>query len=819
MSVADAEVLRGSAAARVSALDLLESALAHAARGHRVHPVHGIRNGRCTCGSTQCAASAKHPRLKNWPKEATTDEATIRTWWRRWPDSNIGMLTGIGSGVIVLDIDPRNGGNETLDRLEEVHGALPKTVEVQTGGGGRHKLFLSPGHEIKSRQLGPGLDLHADGGHSIVVPPARHASGQVYKWSEGLDPGSISPAPLPDALAEPPGRNRHPQDESCSDESTQACGLEPGSTSAWAEAALRNECAAIRAAAPGTRNVALNRAAYSLGQLIPGGWLHLERVRTELLDAAHGCKLVEDDGLESVHRTIKSGLQTGQQTRRDPPSYPPNDIADRHLREQSRDSGGVLPGRSGATDVANAERFAEQHCATLRYCHPWGSWVVWDGKRWMKDRTGEAMRRAKQTVRSIYLEASRLESPERERLARHAIASESTRRLTDMLKLGQSDARIAIVPEAFDAEATRYLFNVLNGTVDLREQVLQPHQPTDFITMLAPVEFDPKATSPDWDDFLDVVLPDGEVRAFLQRYAGYSLTGDTSEQAFTLLYGKGANGKSTILETLKCIFGDYAQKADFETFLEAKSSKDSRGGARVDLLALAGRRLVIAAEAGDGRRLDTNTIKELTGGDTLTARGLYHREQTSFRPQAKLVLATNHRPEIRESTDAIWRRIYEIPFAVTIPVEDQDKDLPERLREPANLSGVLNWLMQGCRAWMLVRRSPRLRPPAAVCHATRAYRQDQDAIAPFLDACCVNEASARVTHKDLRARYVAWCAASDEEPISERALSRGLEDHGYRKERGKDKTRTRGFVGLSLRELTDASIADASDSDASDACA
>ena len=226
---------------------------------------------------------------------------------------------------------------------------------------------------------------------------------------------------------------------------------------------------------------------------------------------------------------------------------------------------------------------------------------------------------------------------------------------------------------------------------------------------------------------------------------------------------------------------------------------------------MAGRRVVIAIEAGQGRYLDANTIKELTGGDTLTARGAYHTMQTSFRPQAKLLLAANHRPEIRDVTEAIWRRVLEVPFAVTIPEAERDPTLPDRLRDAREQAGILNWALTGCHAWLLTSTPPRLRPPENVRRATRAYRDDQDAIAPFVEARCVRDPCGRETNKRLRAAYEAWCSESDEMPLGERTFGQALEDHGFRRERGKDRTRTRGWVGIRLLDMFDAPASDRSD--------
>jgi len=788
---------------RATKSDLQDAAAAYAAQGWAVFPL--APRGKVPCIPRADGGRGVH--------DAATDPHAVRAWWKRYPDANVGLATGAVSGLVVLDVDGEVG-RRTLEQLRERHG-LAVTPTARTGGGGLHLYFAHPGHRVGNsvRRL-PGLDLRGDGGY-VVAPPSIHATGNPYVWE--LDPSSAQPAPVPawllELTARPPGALAPEKNgDSCAWEIRR--GRE---ASAWAGAALRDECGAVACTPVGRsglagagRNDRLNTAAFNLGQLVPD---HLARESVEegLFAASEACGLVADDGEAAVRATIRSGIEAGARIGRGP-----RRAAGLGARQEPGPQGEPLEVATdnppNATDMGNAERLATRHARELRYCHPWRSWVIWDGRRWARDRTGEAVRRAKETVRSLYGEAAALgEEAARRDLAKHALRSEEQRRIAGMMELARSDERISLLPEILDADGTHYLLNVLNGTLDLRTGVLSLHQPGHYITKLAPVRYDPAVTCSAWEGFLARVVPDPEVRAFLQRFAGYALTGDTSEQAFCLLYGTGANGKSTFLETLKALLGDYAHKADFETFLEARAARDRKGVPRVDLLELAGRRVVIAIETTEGRQLDATTVKELTGGDTLTARGLYHAELTSFRPQAKLFLAANHRPEIRDATEAIWRRVFEVPFTVTIPEAERDPGLPERLRQPGEQAGILNWLLEGCLAWQAASSPPRLRPPQEVRRATHAYREDQDVIGPFLAARCVREPSARATGKILRTAYVAWCQESEEQELGEKVFSRALEEHGFRRERGRDRNRTRGWVGIRLLDLTDPSGADSSD--------
>jgi hypothetical protein len=310
----------GPAVPSTESNDFMSAALECAARDWRVHPLHGIHKRACTCGRVDCAAPGKHPRLSDWPNKATADPVAIREWWIRWPEANIGVLTGSASGIVVLDVDPRNGGDNSLAGLVAAHGALPATPQSRTGGGGAHFYFAHPGGEVKTWHPRPGLDLQGDGGRYIVVPPSRHLSGRVYAWAENADPASALLAPLPAWLTRP-----EPTPQVNATDATRESGGRPSTgdlaaPTPWAEAALREECDSVAKAEKGNRNNTLNRAAFSLGQLVPH-LLDQGRVEAALLAAASTCGLLEDDGERAVNATLKSGLEDGMRKPRGPRSY------------------------------------------------------------------------------------------------------------------------------------------------------------------------------------------------------------------------------------------------------------------------------------------------------------------------------------------------------------------------------------------------------------------------------------------------------------------------------------------------------------------
>lgn len=438
------------------------------------------------------------------------------------------------------------------------------------------------------------------------------------------------------------------------------------------------------------------------------------------------------------------------------------------------------------TDLGNAERLASRHGRDLRFCDPWGKWLVWDGQRWKQDDLREIDRRANETVRAIYHAAGNEPDPDRRAaLGKWAGKSEADARRRAMISGGR--AFVPILPDALDADP--WLLNVDNGTLDLRSGELRAHRRADHITRLAPVDHDPNATAPTWAAFLQRIFAgDRDLIGFLQRAVGYSLTGDTGEQVFFILHGTGANGKSTLLEALAAMMGDYGQKTPTETLLVKHG-----GGISNDVARLRGARLVTAVEAEEGQRLAESLVKQLTGGDTITARFLY-QESFEFAPAFKLWLATNHKPTIRGTDYAIWRRVRLIPFTVTIPEKEQDRTLGDKLK--AELPGILAWAARGCLDW----QREGLGMPEAVKAATAAYQVEQDTLAAWLDECCILAPNATGRAGQLYKSYQTWAEANGEKPMTGHKFGRTLAERGF------DKYKDRAgwaYMGLGLAESED----------------
>jgi putative DNA primase/helicase len=441
------------------------------------------------------------------------------------------------------------------------------------------------------------------------------------------------------------------------------------------------------------------------------------------------------------------------------------------------------------SDLGNARRLVAQHGQDLRHCHLSGKWFWWTGKYWREDSTGEVMARAKMAVASIYREAGEGATPdERKNLAQHALRSESNSRIIGMVSLAKSESGIPVDPAEMDANP--WLLNCQNGTIDLLTGELREHRRADLLTRIAATNYEPDAPCDLWERIVFKILSDNiDVYEFVQRALGYALSGSTREQVLFLLWGNGANGKSTVLNLVKRILGTYARQTPTETLLYKSAPTLNNDIARLD-----GPRFVTAFESDSGRRLAESLVKQLTGGDSVAARFLYG-EYFDFIPQFKLFLSTNSKPVIRGADNGIWRRIKMIPFAVKIPDQEQDQDLPEKLWTEA--PGILAWLVRGCLSW----QDHGLVVPDEVKAATEDYRKEMDVLGDFLTESCILAPGATATAGDLYSAYCTWAEGQgmrEREQLKQRSFGMCLSDRGFTKGRG---TGGRSkWVGVGLKE-------------------
>ncbi|MCC7572644.1 MAG: bifunctional DNA primase/polymerase, partial [Candidatus Methanofastidiosum sp.] len=327
------------------------------------------------------------------------------------------------------------------------------------------------------------------------------------------------------------------------------------------------------------------------------------------------------------------------------------------------------------TDLGNSERLIYHYGDVIRYCHLWKKWIVWDGKRWLKDDSGAIYRLAKDTVRSINAEAAIEQDYSRKgELSKWAFLSESSYRIEALVKLTTNE--LPISPDDLDKDV--WFLNVENGIIDLRTgEFSEDHLKEKFITKLANVKYDPDAKCPMWENFLrEIFEGNEELIDYIQKAIGYSMTSDDREQVLFFLHGLGQNGKTTFLNIIMTMLGEYAKDADPSTFMDKKFD----GGPKNDVARLKGARFVRSSEIAEGKYLDEDFIKRVTGHEGLTARFLYG-EIFDFAPKFKLWMISNNKPTIRGSDFAIWRRLMTIPFNYRIPNDKRDKTLEAKLDE------------------------------------------------------------------------------------------------------------------------------------------
>lgn len=479
-------------------------ALGYAARGWRVLPLRSIKSdGQCSCRRPSCRTPGKHPLIDEWQKRATTDSGQIEEWWSKWPAAGIGIATG--NGLVVIDVDPRNGGSESLKAFD-----VPDTYTVRTGSGGLH-LYFQAGGKVRNSAgtIANGIDLRGDGGF-VVAPPTLHASGNHYEILKDLEL-----APLPPWALNGSGPARTPTP------SRSKTHVELGEPREWPEVITE-----------GSRNDFLTSEAgrlRSLGFDIDQIYAALQRI-----NAARCSPPLPDEELVEIAKSME----------RYEPTYALNDIG-------------------------NAYRFGVQQHDRVRYCAQHRSWYIWDGTRWQRDVTQQIVTLAIDSMRSIYVDAaSERDKETRSEILKHGFKSETARGIKSALEMAEALPKIAIRADVLDRDPWLLNVENGTLNLNKDAERLRSHDPRDLITRKAPARYDPHATSSVWDAFLDAVT-DGNANdiAYLQRAVGLSLTGINIDHVTFFVHGPTATGKSTFTTAIKGMLGDYAVQTAFETFL------------------------------------------------------------------------------------------------------------------------------------------------------------------------------------------------------------------------------------------------------------
>ena len=417
------------------------------------------------------------------------------------------------------------------------------------------------------------------------------------------------------------------------------------------------------------------------------------------------------------------------------------------------------------SEDALADRFTEKYAEKMMYCGPWGKWMVWDGSQWNKDDTHIAVDRARKIVRKAgdIIEAREELGDKRARM-RNAISTHRT--MSNIERIARTDRRHVISPSEFDSDP--WSLNTPDGIVNLKTGQLRPAKREDFVCKMTRVG--PGGKCPIWLRYLDDATDgDEELKSYLKRVAGYCLTGSIAEHAFFFCYGTGGNGKGVYKDMLDWMLNSYARAANIDTFTEQRFNRHAS-----EIAYFQGARLVTSTETPEGSRWAESRIKAMTGGDPITANYM-HQNPFTFAPLFKLLFTGNHKPQLRSVDDAIKRRLYLIPFEHKVADEDLDLHLPEKIRQPEEAGGILEWMIEGCLEW----QESMLKPPKRVIASTADYLESEDRIGRFLSEHTVEGPHLRMQSSLLYAKYKTWAETSNEFALNRPRFLKLLHNKGF----------------------------------------
>jgi putative DNA primase/helicase len=393
-------------------------------------------------------------------------------------------------------------------------------------------------------------------------------------------------------------------------------------------------------------------------------------------------------------------------------------------------------------DFSVADRFKADHGKRVRYCHKLKSWFIWDDVRWVEDEVEEQRVLMRETIELMRQDAASIPDEKKAReILEKVNACRSAKKVNAALQTARADLKVKVT----ELDTHHWLLTCRNVTINLQTGEPEKHDPRSMITKLAPVVYDPKADYPLLRQFLAETFPDQQATiSFAQRWAGYCLTGSTTEHVMLFCYGTGANGKSVLMNTLRRVVGSYGSAASPEILLSNDSGNEKHPA---DIADLRGRRLVITSEPDPGKKISESRLKVLVSSDPIKARFM-KENWFEFDPTHKLMLAANHKPRIRSTDPGTWRRILVLPFENTIPLERRDHMLEEKLW--SERSGILNWMLKGLYEY----RELGLDPPLEVLGAAAEYRREQDILGYFV---ATMDAKVIVQSSLLYDMYKDWC--------------------------------------------------------------
>lgn len=721
---------------------MLAAALDYAARGLPVFPL---------------IAGDKKPLTEHGLKDASTDAAQIRQWWRKWRNANIGIPTGNASRWLAIDIDTKNGA--TYDDLAAL-GKLPPTMTAQTPSGGLHLVFRCPRDvEIRNSasKLLPGVDVRGEGGY-ICAAPSRTPAGQ-YEWVNDLEPAPLAhwllklltekPEPVASPIRKP---SATPADTSDRDAYWLAKAMEKScagtgdGTGYWLAQQLYLDS--------GVKDVDGTMRAYARSATLNPSDPFDERSVSRWLASAASSNLVARGEPAKSSKPKPIRRKPAEPTPPVPPaSLPPTASG---TPPEPPDDAALLKGE--ADDNGNAEAMYRLFGREYLYTPAYG-WLRYTGTHWTDEPEPLV---AKKAIIALKRRRHAAVDADNETIIKATKADKS--RVLGCLTLFKS---YVIEPDvsAFDADPDK--LNVKNGVLDLRTGKLTPHDPSQRFTYCVPVEYDPKADMSTWGAFLlDALGRDEVATAYFQLCAGYSLTGHTREEKMFYCHGPTRAGKGTVAETMLALLPrPLGVGADFATFT-ARRDGDSQN---FDLAELKPARLVVASESNKYQALNPAKIKQLTGGDYVRC-AFKHKDMFSYRPQFKVWLLSNHPVTADADDDALWGRVQVFTFPHS-HLGREDVTLKGRLKSPENLRGVLRWAVEGAMQWYQLER---LQPPETIIAATQEHRERQDFLRLWWEDCCTPEAETWTPSGVLLKSYRDWCDESGVKPMRQNEFADAL---------------------------------------------
>ena len=662
--------------------------------------------------------------------------------------AGVGMVF-TGDGIVGIDLDDClvKIDDDTYERntyAKHLMNLVDAYTEVSPSGTGIHIIGLATiPKSIKTRLNGIGVEIYDRARYFTIT-------GEMV---EGCTTDIVSVQHIVDDVM-----------DSLNDTPRDTLTTLPDATTPpdkWVEAVMRRRVDAakrmVENAVDGDRHFARIKAGTLMGGYMAGAERIGHHLYTDddIIDAIFDARKPSDDARRKERKAIADGIAYGRTQPIDipaPPAVVPPKPMTMPAEEPALEIHFDAPRRDyHLTDIGNGLRFVDAVGDRLRYVAEWKAWTVWDGRRWAHGDDAAVMKLAHKVALSIYDDISK-EDDEKKRkdLIKWAQQSESALRIDAMLK----SARPYLTVSASQFDTHPHLLTVANGTVNLRTGELLPHRMSDMMTKMIDVDFDAHAQAPRWRRFLHTVMDErDDLVDYLQVATGYTITGSTDEHCLFFLYGVGANGKSTFLEALRHVIGEYY----VTTSVEALLATDYTGGATPYVAGLQGMRYAMASEMPEGRRFNESLVKDITGGGTLTARHLYG-QPFQFTPSHTLWISGNYRPRITGTDEGIWRRLRVIPFEVSIP-EAQRRPMTDMLAEfHEERQGILAWMIHGAVRWY----DWGLPKVDAVDRATMEYRGEEDLVARYIAERCVMHKDASVVKSKLFEDWQAWTQRENE---------------------------------------------------------